>query len=235
MSSGCRTVRRSDRGADRLARGSAFLPLPGPACGRFRRWSDTVAEVTNAAEKLGLHAAAATGHYLLSVLHQEAGDTGKAEASTLRAAAAGRAADETTRAHQLANTARCLLELETEIGRARDLIREATAIAAPRRTGALRAALGARTASSMGRRGRNSRGIACPRTGPGARGRRSLARVQVPDLARHDRAGTGPLCRDAGAMRGTEGRGRPAGRGRNAIRRNVAGAWRRWPRRALQR
>ena len=49
----------------------------------------------------------------------------KAEASTLRAAAAGRTADDATRAHQLANTARCLLELETEIGRSRDLIREA--------------------------------------------------------------------------------------------------------------
>ncbi len=89
---------------------------------------DTVAEVTNAAEKLGLQAAAATGHYLLSVLHQEAGDTRRAESSTLRAAAAGRTADETTRAHQLANTARCLLELETEIGRSRDLIREAGGI-----------------------------------------------------------------------------------------------------------
>ena len=62
------------------------------------------------------------------MLHQEAGDTHEAEASTLRAAAAGRSADETTRANQLANTARCLLELETEIGRSRDLIREGSAI-----------------------------------------------------------------------------------------------------------
>ena len=105
--------------------------------------------------QLGLHAAAATGHYLLSVLHQEAGDTRKAEASTLRAAAAGRTADDATRAHQLANTARCLLELETEIGRSRDLIREADAIASSARLGAVRAALGARAAASMGRRGRD--------------------------------------------------------------------------------
>jgi tetratricopeptide (TPR) repeat protein len=86
---------------------------------------DTVAQIVNAAETLGLQGAAATGHYLLSILHQEAGDTPRAETSTLRAAAAGRDADETTRAHQLANTARCLLELETEIGRSRELIREA--------------------------------------------------------------------------------------------------------------
>lgn len=53
----------------------------------------------------------------------------RAQRSTLRAADAGRAADDTTRAHQLANSARCLLELEAEIGRARALITEAGAIA----------------------------------------------------------------------------------------------------------
>jgi tetratricopeptide (TPR) repeat protein len=91
--------------------------------------AETISEATNAADALGLHATAATGHYLLSVLHQEAGDTRRAERSTLRAAEAGRAADEKTRAHQLANTARCLLELEAEIGRSRDLLAEAGTIA----------------------------------------------------------------------------------------------------------
>lgn len=105
------------------AAGPGMRPLP-PLIG-------TLSELADAAEKAGLHAAAATGHYLLSVLHQEAGDAHKAQASTLRAAAAGRSADETTRANQLANTARCLLELETEIGRSRELIREGTAIVGP--------------------------------------------------------------------------------------------------------
>jgi hypothetical protein len=105
------------------AAGPGMRPLP-PLIG-------TLTELANAAETTGLHAAAATAHYLLSVLHQEAGDTREAEASTLRAAAAGRSADETTRANQLANTARCLLELETEIGRSRELIREGTAIVDP--------------------------------------------------------------------------------------------------------
>jgi hypothetical protein len=63
------------------------------------------------------------------VLHQEAGDVQRAESSTLRAAEAGRGADDATRARQLANTARCLLELETEIAQARDLIGEAGGIA----------------------------------------------------------------------------------------------------------
>jgi hypothetical protein len=104
------------------AAGPGMRPLP-PLIG-------TVSEAAAAAEKNGLHAAAATAHYLLSVLHQEAGDTYQAESSTLRAATVGRTADDTTRAHQLANTARCLLELEADIGRSRELIREAEVIVA---------------------------------------------------------------------------------------------------------
>jgi predicted ATPase len=136
----CSFAERGLRHVERLADGAAKLEVhiallklrvlaaAGPGMRPLPRLIDTVADVANAAERLGLHAAAATGHYLLSVLHQEAGDTHRAETSTLRAAAAGRSADETTRAHQLANTARCLLELETEIGRSRDLIRESSAI-----------------------------------------------------------------------------------------------------------
>ena len=101
--------------------GSGMRPLPPLV--------ETIAEATSAAERLGLQAAAATGHYLLSVLHQEAGDAQQAERSTLRAAEAGRAADDATRAHQLANTARCLLELEVDTGRSRALTAEADAIA----------------------------------------------------------------------------------------------------------
>lgn len=108
-----------------------ILAAAGPGMRPLPPLTGTVTELANAAEKTGLHAAAATAHYLLSVLHQEAGDTQEAEASTLRAAAAGRFADETTRANQLANTARCLLELETEIGRSRELIREGIAIVDP--------------------------------------------------------------------------------------------------------
>jgi DNA-binding SARP family transcriptional activator/tetratricopeptide (TPR) repeat protein len=127
---GLRHVERLVPGAGKVEIQIALLKLRilaaiGPGMRPLPPLIDTVAGIASAAEKLGLQAAAATAHYLLSVLHQEAGDTRQAEASTLRAAAAGRTADDSTLAHQLANTARCLLELETEIGRSRELIREA--------------------------------------------------------------------------------------------------------------
>ncbi|MDQ3779052.1 MAG: AAA family ATPase [Chloroflexota bacterium] len=103
------------------ALGPGMRPLPPIA--------DEVVSLVAAAEALGLHASAATGHYLLSVLYQEAGDQSRAETSTLRAAQAGRITDDATRVNQLANTARCLLELETQVSRARALIDEAEAIA----------------------------------------------------------------------------------------------------------
>jgi DNA-binding SARP family transcriptional activator len=106
-----------------------ILAVAGPGMRPLPPLIETVGEAAKFAEKLGLHAAAATGHYLLSVLYQEAGKTQRAEKSTLRAAAVGRFADEITRAHQLANTARCLLELETEIGQSRELVREGSGIA----------------------------------------------------------------------------------------------------------
>jgi DNA-binding SARP family transcriptional activator len=105
-----------------------ILAAAGPGMRPLPPLMATVTAATRAAEQSGLGAAAATGHYLLSVLHQEAGDTLQAARSTLRAAAAGRASDEATRANQLANTARCLLELESRTEQARRLIAEADAI-----------------------------------------------------------------------------------------------------------
>lgn len=64
-----------------------------------------------------------TRHYLLSVIHQEAGQKQLAKQSTLLAVSAGRGADKAACVHQLANTARCLLELETEVPRARCCMR----------------------------------------------------------------------------------------------------------------
>jgi predicted ATPase/DNA-binding SARP family transcriptional activator len=99
------------------ASGPGLRPLPLVA----EELSRAVAD----AEAAGLHAAAATGHYLLSILHQETGATRQAQQSTLRAAEIGREADSETRAQQLANSARCLIELEVEIPRARGLLAEA--------------------------------------------------------------------------------------------------------------
>ncbi|WP_137127931.1 AAA family ATPase [Roseomonas sp. HF4] len=102
----------------------------GPGLRRVPDLADAVARATAAAEADGAATAAATGHYLLSVLHQQAGDADGARESTVRAAAAGRgAADLRVHARQLANTARCLLELETEVEQAGALLDEAQVLA----------------------------------------------------------------------------------------------------------
>lgn len=103
------------------------LSVAGPGLRPLPQVAGELAEAVAKAEAAGDHAAAATGHYLLSVLHQETGDIVRAQDSSVRAARAGRGADQATRARQLANTARCLIELETEIPRARALLREAEA------------------------------------------------------------------------------------------------------------
>lgn len=100
------------------------LAAAGPALHALPDVTDELSRAVAEAEEDGLHEAAATGHYLLSVLHQESGDIARARDSTLRAARIGHA-DQSTRARQLANTARCLIELETEIPRARTLLGEA--------------------------------------------------------------------------------------------------------------
>ncbi|WOH53593.1 hypothetical protein [Bradyrhizobium sp. sBnM-33] len=108
---GLRQVERLAEGAAKLELRIALLKIRvlaaiGPGLRPLPPLAGTIAEATSAAEALGLQAAAATGHYLLSVLHQESGDVRRAQTSTLRAAEAGRAADETTQARQLANTAK---------------------------------------------------------------------------------------------------------------------------------
>jgi hypothetical protein len=102
------------------AAGPGLRPLPHVAADL----TDAIAK----AEESGLSAAVATGHYLLSVLHQQTGDVARAQDSTVRAAEAGRGADRVTHARQLANTARCLIELETGIPRARSLLSQAATL-----------------------------------------------------------------------------------------------------------
>jgi DNA-binding SARP family transcriptional activator/tetratricopeptide (TPR) repeat protein len=121
-------------GTDRLKLHLALLKVKilaatGPGLRRLPRVVEELTTAVARARAAGLYAEAAAGFYLLSVLHQEAGDPGLAAESTMRAAAAGRDADQATAAGQLANTARCLAELEDEMGRARALVREAEAIA----------------------------------------------------------------------------------------------------------
>lgn len=81
------------------------------------------------AEALSLQAEVVQGLHSLSWLTQQANDVERTREVTIRAAAAARKADATTRCKQLANTGRCLLELERELPRARSLLLEAQALA----------------------------------------------------------------------------------------------------------
>lgn len=107
-----------------------ILAAAGPGVRRLPQVDDELSRAAADAVAAGLYAEAATAFHLLSVLYQEGGDATRAEASTLRAAEASRVADRATEARQLANTARCLAELEGDMARARALVREAEGIAA---------------------------------------------------------------------------------------------------------
>jgi DNA-binding SARP family transcriptional activator/tetratricopeptide (TPR) repeat protein len=108
-----------------------ILAAAGPGMRRLPPLREEISTAVAAAEALGLHAVAATGHQLLSILDQESGDLHRAHESSLRAAQVVRGMDPATSAQQLANTARCLLELEADVVQSRALIREAEILAEP--------------------------------------------------------------------------------------------------------
>lgn len=71
----------------------------------------------------------AQGEYLLSVLFQELGDLEAAGLATARAAEAAKRMDAQKKVRQLANSARCLLELGRDIPKAIELSRDADQLA----------------------------------------------------------------------------------------------------------
>ncbi|SAL06342.1 adenylate/guanylate cyclase [Caballeronia calidae] len=81
------------------------------------------------AEALSLHADVVEGLYSLSWLTQQANDIERTRQVTIRAENAARKADASTRCRQLANTGRCLLDLERDLRRARGVLKEASAMA----------------------------------------------------------------------------------------------------------
>lgn len=126
---GLRHIERVDEKSRRLELAIALLKIKvmaesGPSMRPLSGIAETLSRVVADAEAAGLAEATATGHYLLSVVHLDAGEIELAQESTMRAAEAGRAANGSSRARQIANTARCLIELETDIPRARALIAE---------------------------------------------------------------------------------------------------------------
>jgi DNA-binding SARP family transcriptional activator len=123
---------RQLHGADRVRAEIGLLRLRVLGAPPGRRRSGLEGELGTAvgeAARLGLQAEASAGLSALSVLHQEKGDFARAKEDSLRAAEAGRAADPAISAGQLANTARCLAQIERDIPRARLLAAEADTLA----------------------------------------------------------------------------------------------------------
>lgn len=104
-----------------------LIARSGPGGRRPPEIADELARTIAELERAGLHAEAAKGHHLLAVWYEGIGEVALAQESSLRSVNAGRAADEATRTRHLARTARCLLQLEREVDRARTLLREAAA------------------------------------------------------------------------------------------------------------
>ncbi|MGH9457387.1 MAG: ATP-binding protein [Thermoanaerobaculia bacterium] len=90
-----------------------------------------IADLVEAAHRLGLTASAAKGAHLLACLHEESNDYSGAAVASIRSEELGRAGDPATLANTIANTARCLLVLQREIPRAEALVREAAALGIP--------------------------------------------------------------------------------------------------------
>lgn len=84
----------------------------------------------DAAEALELYAQAAAGWEALSLWQQQASDVAGARQATLSAQRATRRADAATHCRQLANSGRCLLDIEADVEAARELLQQADRLAA---------------------------------------------------------------------------------------------------------
>jgi len=96
-------------------------PLPG--------LGERIAQAIDAAQALALHAEAAAGWEILAYWRQHSGDAAGARDASLAAERCTRRADEVTRCEQLANTGRCLVDIEADGDRGRALLAEAAALA----------------------------------------------------------------------------------------------------------
>ena len=98
----------------------------------LRHQGEIQAELEDAlarAQAKGRSGITAKGFYLLSVLHEDQGETSEAERASIQAARSGRSSDALSSARQLANTARCIIQLEGDVEHARGLLAEAHALA----------------------------------------------------------------------------------------------------------
>jgi tetratricopeptide (TPR) repeat protein len=86
-------------------------------------------DATETASLMGLDNDAALGSHLMAWSTQHANDAQGAWRATLQAERMSRTADDLARCHQLANTARCLLEVEVDVANARSFLLDAERLA----------------------------------------------------------------------------------------------------------
>lgn len=101
----------------------------GPEGRRLPALTERVERAIAAAEAQGLPAPASAGWEILAFLQQRASDPDRTRVSTLAAERQAQRADAATRCQQLANSGRCLLDIEADPVRGRQLLDEATALA----------------------------------------------------------------------------------------------------------
>ncbi|MBL8343150.1 MAG: AAA family ATPase [Rubrivivax sp.] len=116
----------------RLEIGLLRLRVAAAAAPGGRRLPDLAARIQGAivaAQDLDLPTEASAAWEILAFWRQQAGDTAGAHEATLAAERSTRRADAHTRCRQLANTGRCLLDIDSDGERARALLDEAAALA----------------------------------------------------------------------------------------------------------
>jgi len=99
-----------------------------PNAQRAREIDVELLRVLTAAEEAGLHKDAVRGYYLRSVVQFRNENAGGAAETSWRAVTAGRSADAITAARSQAEAGRCLVLLEREIGKAKELLEGAHAV-----------------------------------------------------------------------------------------------------------
>jgi DNA-binding SARP family transcriptional activator len=105
----------------------AAAAAPGGA--RLPDLATRIAQAADTAQVLGMHADASAAWELLAYCRQQAGDAAGARDASLAAERCTRRADDATRCRQLANTGRCLVDIEADPERGRTLLAEAEALA----------------------------------------------------------------------------------------------------------
>jgi DNA-binding SARP family transcriptional activator len=117
----------------RLEIGLLRLHVAAASAPGGRRLPDLSARIrraVDAAQSLALHGVASSGWEILAYCCQRMGDAAGAQEATLAAERCARRADAITRCQQLANTGRCLIDIEADGERGRALLADAAALAA---------------------------------------------------------------------------------------------------------